>query len=49
MVMCLFGKTTTAGAGLEGRNDNPVDGVTNNPWNPDKTAAGSSRWHALRK
>lgn len=37
-----IGKTTTPELGWKGVTDNPIDGVTNNPWNPDKTAGGSS-------
>ncbi|WP_200821345.1 amidase family protein [Oceanicoccus sp. KOV_DT_Chl] len=37
-----LGKTTTPEFGWKGVTDNPIDGVTNNPWNPDKTAGGSS-------
>ena len=37
-----IGKTTTPELGWKGVTDNPVNGVTNNPWNPDKTAGGSS-------
>ena len=37
-----LGKTTTPEFGWKGVTDNPVDGVTRNPWNPDKTAGGSS-------
>lgn len=37
-----IGKTTTPEFGWKGVTDNPVDGVTNNPWNPQKTAGGSS-------
>jgi|TARA_R110001592_G_scaffold87235_5_gene257714 aspartyl-tRNA(Asn)/glutamyl-tRNA(Gln) amidotransferase subunit A len=37
-----IGKTTTPEFGWKGVTDNPVDGVTNNPWNPKKTAGGSS-------
>ncbi len=37
-----IGKTTTPEFGWKGVTDNPVDGVTNNPWNPEKTAGGSS-------
>lgn len=37
-----IGKTTTPELGWKGVTDNPVDGVTNNPWNPEKTAGGSS-------
>ena len=36
-----IGKTTTPELGWKGVTDNPVDGVTNNPWNPDKTAGGA--------
>lgn len=37
-----LGKTTTPEFGWKGVTDNPVDGVTNNPWDPSKTAGGSS-------
>ncbi|MFV8783541.1 amidase [Microbulbifer sp. SA54] len=37
-----LGKTTTPEFGWKGVTDNPVDGVTRNPWNPSKTAGGSS-------
>lgn len=37
-----IGKTTTPEFGWKGVTDNPVNGVTNNPWNPQKTAGGSS-------
>ncbi|WP_346837240.1 amidase [Microbulbifer sp. SAOS-129_SWC] len=37
-----LGKTTTPEFGWKGVTDNPVDGVTRNPWNPDKTTGGSS-------
>lgn len=37
-----MGKTTTPEFGWKGVTDNPVNGVTNNPWNPQKTAGGSS-------
>ncbi|KUJ82449.1 amidase [Microbulbifer flavimaris] len=37
-----LGKTTTPEFGWKGVTDNPIDGVTRNPWNPDKTAGGSS-------
>ncbi|WP_051687098.1 amidase [Microbulbifer sp. HZ11] len=37
-----LGKTTTPEFGWKGVTDNPVDGITRNPWNPDKTAGGSS-------
>ncbi len=37
-----LGKTTTPEFGWKGVTDNPIDGVTRNPWDPDKTAGGSS-------
>lgn len=37
-----IGKTTTPEFGWKGVTDNPIDGVTNNPWDPAKTAGGSS-------
>lgn len=37
-----LGKTTTPEFGWKGVTDNPVDGVTRNPWDPSKTAGGSS-------
>lgn len=37
-----LGKTCTPEYGWKGVTDNPVNGVTNNPWNPDKTPGGSS-------
>lgn len=37
-----LGKTTTPEFGWKGVTDNPIDGVTNNPWDPEKTAGGSS-------
>ncbi len=36
------GKTTTPEFGWKGVTDNPVDGVTRNPWDPLRTAGGSS-------
>ncbi len=38
----LFGKTNTPEFSLKGFTDNPVFGVTRNPWNPDLTPGGSS-------
>jgi aspartyl-tRNA(Asn)/glutamyl-tRNA(Gln) amidotransferase subunit A len=38
----LFGKTTTPEFGWKGVTDNPLTGITRNPWNPDKTPGGSS-------
>ncbi|RFA27240.1 amidase [Alkalilimnicola ehrlichii] len=37
-----LGKTTTPEFGWKGVTDSPLCGVTRNPWNPDKTAGGSS-------
>lgn len=37
-----LGKTTTPEFGWKGVTDNPIDGITRNPWNPDRTAGGSS-------
>jgi aspartyl-tRNA(Asn)/glutamyl-tRNA(Gln) amidotransferase subunit A len=37
-----LGKTTTPEFGWKGVTDNPIDGITRNPWNPEKTAGGSS-------
>jgi aspartyl-tRNA(Asn)/glutamyl-tRNA(Gln) amidotransferase subunit A len=37
-----IGKTTTPEFGWKGVTDNPINGVTNNPWDPTKTAGGSS-------
>ena len=37
-----LGKTTTPEFGWKGVTDNPIDGVTRNPWNPERTAGGSS-------
>ncbi len=37
-----LGMTTTPEFGWKGVTDNPVDGVTRNPWDPSKTAGGSS-------
>lgn len=38
----LLGKTTTSEFGWKGVTDNPVDGITRNPWDPTRTAGGSS-------
>jgi aspartyl-tRNA(Asn)/glutamyl-tRNA(Gln) amidotransferase subunit A len=38
----LVGKTNTPEFGHKGVTDNPLFGVTRNPWNPDLTAGGSS-------
>ena len=37
-----LGRTTTPEFGWKGVTDNPLDGVTSNPWDPSKTAGGSS-------
>ena len=37
-----LGKTTTPEFGWKGITDSPMCGPTNNPWNPEKTAGGSS-------
>lgn len=36
------GKTTTPEMGWKGVTDNPLTGVTRNPWDPSRTAGGSS-------
>ncbi len=38
----LIGKTTTPEFGWKGVTDSPLTGISRNPWNPDKTAGGSS-------
>ncbi len=38
----LVGKTTTPELGWKGVTDSPLTGVTGNPWNPARTAGGSS-------
>jgi aspartyl-tRNA(Asn)/glutamyl-tRNA(Gln) amidotransferase subunit A len=38
----IIGKTTTPELGWKGVTDNPLTGVTRNPWDPAKTAGGSS-------
>jgi aspartyl-tRNA(Asn)/glutamyl-tRNA(Gln) amidotransferase subunit A len=38
----LVGKTTTPEIGWKGVTDSPLDGVTRNPWDPSRTAGGSS-------
>ena len=37
-----LGRTTTPELGWKGVTDSPLCGATNNPWNPSKTAGGSS-------
>jgi aspartyl-tRNA(Asn)/glutamyl-tRNA(Gln) amidotransferase subunit A len=43
----LFGKTTTPEFGWKGVCDNPLTGITRNPWNPAKTPGGSSGGSAV--
>ncbi|HEY0814508.1 MAG TPA: amidase, partial [Pseudonocardia sp.] len=38
----IVGKTTTPELGWKGVTDSPLTGVTGNPWNPTRTAGGSS-------
>lgn len=38
----LLGKTTTPEFGWKGVTDNPLTGMTRNPWNPEMTPGGSS-------
>jgi len=38
----LIGKTTTPEFGWKGVTDNPLTGITRNPWNPARTPGGSS-------
>src|SRR5215471_813533 len=38
----LLGKTTTPEFGWKGVTDSPLTGVTRNPWDPSRTAGGSS-------
>ncbi|MBD0323422.1 MAG: amidase, partial [Aldersonia sp.] len=38
----LIGKTTTPELGWKGVTDNPLTGITRNPWNPERTSGGSS-------
>ena len=38
----LLGKTTTPEFGWKGVTDNPLTGVTRNPWNTERTSGGSS-------
>ncbi len=38
----IFGKTTTPEFGWKGVTDNPLTGITRNPWNPKLTPGGSS-------
>lgn len=38
----ILGKTTTSEFGWKSVTDNPLNGITRNPWNPDLTPGGSS-------
>jgi len=38
----ILGKTTTPEFGWKGVTDNPLTGITRNPWNPEMTPGGSS-------
>ncbi|MDL4774620.1 MULTISPECIES: amidase [Thermomonosporaceae] len=38
----MVGKTTTPEFAWKGVTDNPLDGITRNPWDPSRTAGGSS-------
>jgi aspartyl-tRNA(Asn)/glutamyl-tRNA(Gln) amidotransferase subunit A len=38
----LFGKTCTPEFGCKGETNSPLTGITRNPWNPARTAGGSS-------
>ncbi|MDV6011728.1 amidase [Haloechinothrix sp. LS1_15] len=40
--LVLLGKTTTPELGWKGTTDSPLTGITRNPWDPTKTAGGSS-------
>lgn len=40
--MVPLGRTTTPEFGWKGVTDSPLAGITRNPWDPDKTAGGSS-------
>ncbi len=43
----LLGKTTTPEFGWKGIGDSPLTGITRNPWDPGKTAGGSSAGAAV--
>lgn len=43
----LVGKTTTPELGWKGVTDSPLTGTTGNPWDPDRTAGGSSGGSAV--
>jgi aspartyl-tRNA(Asn)/glutamyl-tRNA(Gln) amidotransferase subunit A len=40
--LVLLGKTTTPELAWKGVTDNPLTGITRNPWDPSKTSGGSS-------
>ncbi|MDB5957940.1 amidase family protein [Ramlibacter sp.] len=39
---CIVGKSTTSELGSKAVGDSPLTGITRNPWNPERTAGGSS-------
>ncbi len=39
---CIIGKSTTSELGSKAVGDSPLTGFTRNPWNPERTAGGSS-------
>jgi aspartyl-tRNA(Asn)/glutamyl-tRNA(Gln) amidotransferase subunit A len=43
----LLGKTTTPEFGWKGIGDSPLTGITRNPWDPSRTAGGSSAGAAV--
>ncbi|GAA5148504.1 amidase [Pseudonocardia eucalypti] len=45
--LVLLGKTTTSEYGWKGVTDNPIDGITRNPWDRSRTAGGSSGGSAV--
>ncbi|MEU3273312.1 amidase [Saccharomonospora sp. NPDC006951] len=45
--LVLLGKTSTPELGWKGVTDNPLDGITRNPWNPALTPGGSSGGSAV--
>ena len=40
--LVIFGKTTTPELGLAPTTESAMYGLTSNPWNPERTAGGSS-------
>jgi aspartyl-tRNA(Asn)/glutamyl-tRNA(Gln) amidotransferase subunit A len=39
---CIVGKSTTSELGSKAVGDSPLTGITRNPWDPERTAGGSS-------